>query len=110
MDLTLSADQRALQVGLRDVLADLWRAEHLREAAAGAAPGTKDWSRIAELGVFGVTLSSALVAFGFARLTFPGRNVWFAARSRFLGPQQPADARAHLKFGRPENLFRLRRS
>jgi len=59
MDLTLSADQRALQVGLRDVLADLWRAEHLREAAAGAAPGTKDWSRIAELGVFGVTVPEA---------------------------------------------------
>ncbi|HEY3713416.1 MAG TPA: acyl-CoA dehydrogenase family protein [Jatrophihabitantaceae bacterium] len=59
MDLTLSADQRALQTGLRDVLADLWSAEHLREAAAGAAPGNKDWRSIAELGVFGVTVPEA---------------------------------------------------
>jgi multiple sugar transport system permease protein len=32
---------------------------------------------IASLGVLGVTLSSSLVAFGFARLDFPGRNLLF---------------------------------
>lgn len=32
---------------------------------------------IAVLGVLGVTLSSSLVAFGFARLDFPGRNLLF---------------------------------
>lgn len=34
---------------------------------------------ITGLGVFGVTLTSSLVAFGFARLPLPGRNVWFTA-------------------------------
>jgi len=64
MDLTLSADQRALQAGLRDVLADLWSGERLRETAAGmapssTAPGSKGWRSLAELGVFGVTVPEA---------------------------------------------------
>jgi alkylation response protein AidB-like acyl-CoA dehydrogenase len=61
VDLTLSADQLALRNALRDVLADRWTAERLRDAA-GAGAGSmvgQEWRELAELGVFGVCLAEA---------------------------------------------------
>lgn len=59
MDLTLNADQRDLQTGLRRYLAGTWTPERLR-AAAGPPPAApvidrKEWLGLAEMGVFGVT-------------------------------------------------------
>jgi alkylation response protein AidB-like acyl-CoA dehydrogenase len=56
VDLTLSADQRDLQAGLRDYLHDIWTPERLRSAAADAAVDRKGWRALAEMGVFGLTL------------------------------------------------------
>jgi alkylation response protein AidB-like acyl-CoA dehydrogenase len=59
VDLTLNADQRDLQAGLRRYLRDAWPAERLRAAADTPAIDRKDWLGLAELGVFGVTLPEA---------------------------------------------------
>lgn len=77
MDLTFSTDQRDLQAGLRDYLRGTWTPDRLR-AAAGAGDGRaergvagsraavdlaavdrKDWTALAEMGVFGLTLPEA---------------------------------------------------
>jgi len=52
---------------------------------------------------------TAPTAGGSVRSRVLGANLRFPARSRFLGPQQPADAGANRKFRGFENLFRLRR-
>ncbi|HEY3736974.1 MAG TPA: acyl-CoA dehydrogenase family protein [Jatrophihabitans sp.] len=64
MDLTLSADQQALQSGLRDLLAGIWSADELRAASCGDA--SKDpWGQIAAMGVFGVTAPESEGGMGF---------------------------------------------
>jgi alkylation response protein AidB-like acyl-CoA dehydrogenase len=64
VDLTLNADQRDLQAGLRRYLRDAWPAERLRAAAGAPAIDRKDWLGLAELGVFGVTLPEACGGLG----------------------------------------------
>lgn len=59
MDLTLSADQRALRAGLRDYLQDTWTPERLRRAAESSTVDGKDWRNLAELGIFGLNLPEA---------------------------------------------------
>jgi alkylation response protein AidB-like acyl-CoA dehydrogenase len=59
VDLTLSADQRALRAGLRDYLRDTWTPERLRSAADNPALSHKDWRALAEMGIFGLTLPEA---------------------------------------------------
>jgi alkylation response protein AidB-like acyl-CoA dehydrogenase len=65
VDLTLSADQRALRAGLRDYLQDNWTPERLRSAAAGnPAVDGKDWRALADMGIFGLNLSEAAGGMG----------------------------------------------
>lgn len=64
MDLTLTADQRALRAGLRDYLQDNWTPERLRSAADNPAVDGKDWRALAEMGIFGLTLSEAAGGMG----------------------------------------------
>jgi alkylation response protein AidB-like acyl-CoA dehydrogenase len=59
VDLTLSADQRALRAGLRDYLQDTWTPERLRRAADHSTVDGKDWRTLAELGIFGLNLPEA---------------------------------------------------
>ena len=66
MDLTLSADQRALRSGLCDYLADRWDADRLRAATADPTPGGADWKGLAELGVFGLMVPEAAGGMGLA--------------------------------------------
>jgi alkylation response protein AidB-like acyl-CoA dehydrogenase len=64
VDLTPSADQRALRAGLRDFLDDNWTPERLRRAADNPAVDGKDWQALAELGIFGLTLPEAAGGMG----------------------------------------------
>ncbi|MDV8071029.1 acyl-CoA dehydrogenase family protein [Rhodococcus sp. IEGM 1366] len=62
MDLNLTEDQRALQIGLRNFLKSVYNADRMRELAdheiaesAGMPAGVeRDWRSLAELGVFAV--------------------------------------------------------
>jgi alkylation response protein AidB-like acyl-CoA dehydrogenase len=60
VDLTLNADQRDLQAGLRRYLGEVWTPERLRAAADAPADvpavDRKEWLDLAEMGVFSVTL------------------------------------------------------
>jgi alkylation response protein AidB-like acyl-CoA dehydrogenase len=56
VDLTLNADQRDLQTGLRDYLADTWTPDRLRSAADDPAVDRKAWRALAEMGIFGLAL------------------------------------------------------
>jgi alkylation response protein AidB-like acyl-CoA dehydrogenase len=59
VDLTLNADQRDVQAGLRRYLGEVWTPERLRAAADAPADvpavDRKEWLGLAEMGVFGVT-------------------------------------------------------
>lgn len=64
MDLTLSADQRALQAGLRDYLEGTWTPDRLRSAADAPALDREDWSGLAGLGVFTLTVPESAGGMG----------------------------------------------
>jgi alkylation response protein AidB-like acyl-CoA dehydrogenase len=59
MDLTLTADQRAMRSALRDVLRELWTPNHLRAAADAPAIDGNSWTALADVGVFGLTVPEA---------------------------------------------------
>jgi hypothetical protein len=54
MDLTLNADQRAMQAALRDVLRGLWTPDRLRAAAETPALDIESWTALADVGLFGL--------------------------------------------------------
>jgi alkylation response protein AidB-like acyl-CoA dehydrogenase len=64
MDLAMSADQRALRAGLRDYLEDAWTPDRLRSAADAPGIDRKDWSALAELGVFSLNLPESREGMG----------------------------------------------
>ncbi|SEF59164.1 Acyl-CoA dehydrogenase, N-terminal domain [Thermomonospora echinospora] len=64
MDLTMSADQRDLRAGLRDYLQGTWTPDRLRAAAETPALDRGDWSGLAGLGVFGLTVPEAAGGMG----------------------------------------------
>ena len=59
MDLTLDADQRAMQSALRELLRDLWPPERLRAASDAPAVDVESWTALAKVGVFGLTTPEA---------------------------------------------------
>ena len=56
MDLTLTADQRAMRSALRELVADLWPHDRLRDAADAPALDAERWVVLADLGLFGLTV------------------------------------------------------
>lgn len=56
MDLTLTADQRAMRSALRELVADLWPQDRLRDAADAPTLDTVRWVALAQLGLFGLIL------------------------------------------------------
>jgi len=59
VDLTLSADQRALRAGLRDYLQDTWTPAAPAPCRRTLHCDGKDWRTLAELGIFGLSLPEA---------------------------------------------------
>jgi alkylation response protein AidB-like acyl-CoA dehydrogenase len=83
MDLTLSAEQRAMRSTLRELVSSLWPDDRLRAASDDPALDHGSWTALAELGLFGLTVPEDHGGMG---LGFADAAVLFEELGRGLVP------------------------
>jgi len=83
MDLTLSAEQRAMRSTLRELVSSLWPDDRLRAAADAPGLDHGSWTALAELGLFGLTVPERDGGMG---LGFADAAVLFEELGRGLVP------------------------
>ncbi|HWG23315.1 acyl-CoA dehydrogenase family protein [Actinospica sp.] len=83
MDLTLTAEQRAMRSTLRELVRDLWPHDRLLAAADAPALDDGSWAALARLGLFGLTVPEGDGGMG---LGFADAAVLFEELGRGLVP------------------------